>query len=289
MRRTVAALLALSLVSCGKPIVKNPAFSTVNTLAVVSIYTNHVIYDIEEGKSNANLMTKLNKALGGGQTLADEHVQLATASMAVYVEEMARLGSWQVQTPASILENETYKSFVTETSEGGALYRAAMANYVTPPGMATVPFTSVVGEPGKTTYVDGKNPVEDVQKRLAQLASDLGVDGVAVIDVDIGYKRTALSGMSGSGLLSGVRGKAKPSVSSAMVIITKDGAIALQTPHISRGGGKRYEASSAPMLLKGKVDLTGDKGAKSIEQISVAVRLAAVGLVDRIKEELAGG
>ena len=43
------------------------------------------------------------------------------------------------------------------------------------------------------------------------------------------------------------------------------------------------------MLLKGKVDLTGDKGAKSIEIIAAAVSLAAEGIVNQIKEELAGG
>lgn len=289
MKRIVVALVALTIVSCGKPIVKNPAFSTVKTLAVVSLYTNHDIYDVKEASSNANLMTKLNKALGGGQTLADEHVQLATLSLSVYHEELTRLDSWQVVGIPEVIETEVYKSFVAETSEGGALYRAATANNVTPPGMALVPFTAVVGEPGKTVMVDGKNPVDEVQARMAQLATDLGVDGVAVVDVDIAYKRGALSGMSGTGLLSGIRGKATPSVSSAMVIVTRDGNVALQTPHISRGRGKRYESSSTPMLLKGKVDLTGDKGAKSIEEIGVAVQLAAIGLVTRIKEELAGG
>ncbi len=289
MQRTAALVAALALVSCGKPMVRNPAFSTVKTLAIVSIYTNHDIYDVEEGKSNADLLTKLNKAMGGGQTLADEHVQLATASMIAYSEELTKLEGWQVLALATVMEMEAYKSFVVETSEGGALFRAATANHVTPPGMALVPFTAVVGEPGKTVMVDGKNPVDEVQARLATLAADLGVDGVAVIDVDIAYKRGALSGMSGSGLLSGVRGKATPSVSSAMVVVTKDSGIALLTPHITRGGGKRYESSSTPMLLKGKVDLTGDKGAESIEEISVAVRLAAMGLVERIKEELVGG
>jgi len=289
MERITALVLAASLVACGKPIVKNPAFSTVKTLAIVSIYTNHDIYNVKEAQSSADLMTKLQKALGGEQGLEDEHVQLATAALATYAEEISRPGIWQVITPATVIENEAYKSFIAETSEGGALYRAATANYVTPPGMALVPFTAVVGEKGKKVLVDGKDPTVEVQQRLAALCTALGVDGVAVIDVDVAYKTGPFSGVQGGGLLSGIRGKADPSVSSAMVIVTKDGSIALQTAHIQRGAGKRYDSSSAPMLLKGKVDLTGEKGAESIERIGVAIQLSAVGLVEQVQQELAGG
>jgi hypothetical protein len=283
----IACVLALSIFGCAKPILRKPAVFSVKKLAVVSIYTNHDIYNVKEASSDASLLTKLKKAVGGEAGLEDEHVQLATYAMMTYIQELGALGNWEVMDSATLIENEGYKAFVTETVSGGALARFATANFVTPPGIGLVPFNAVAGEPNVKHL--GDDPTADVKKRLTALCGEIGVDGVAVINVDVAYEKTALSGMSGTGLLSGIRGKAKPSVAAAMIVITRDGSIAVQTPHVPRGGGKRAVSDSCPMLLKGKVDLTGDKGAKSIEVINSAFKLNANALRTAIAEEMAEG
>jgi hypothetical protein len=189
---------------------------------------------------------------------------------------------------ATLLDDPVYAEFLAETTAGGALYEFATANHVTPPGMALVPFDSVVGQKGRKVLVNGEDPTEAVRSRLAQLAQDLDVDAVAVVDVDVAYKTGSMV-ISGTGLFAGIRAKARPSISSAAVIVTRDGEVALQTPHIQRGKGDRYEASGTPMLRQGRVDLTGDKGAESIIAISEAVQIAAGGLVEQIENELSEG
>lgn len=287
MRKIVACIIALSILGCAKPILRHPAFSTVKKLAVVSIYTNHDIYNVKEGESSASLLDGLKKAIHGEAGLEDAHVQLTTAALATYTTELGKLAHWDVVDSSVLIADETYMAFVSETMAGGALARFASANYVTPPGMALVPFEAVAGKANTKTF--GDDPTADVKARLAKLAADLGVDGVAVIDVDCAYETGAFSGMSGTGLLSGIRGKATPSVSSAMIVVTRDGSIAVQTAHVQRGGGKRHSAGKAPMLLKGKVDLTGEKGAESIKVYDSAFLLNADALRTTIQEELAGG
>ncbi|MBW2260656.1 MAG: hypothetical protein JRG91_01685 [Deltaproteobacteria bacterium] len=287
MKRIVACIIALSILGCAKPILRKPAIFSVKKLAVVSIYTNHDIYNVKEGESKASLLDGLKKAIHGEAGLEDAHVQVATSALITYSKELGKLSNWDVVDSSVLIADETYMAFVSETMAGGALARFATANYVTPPGMALVPFEAIAGKANTKTF--GDDPTAEVKARLAQLCNDLGVDGVAVIDVDVAYETGAFSGMSGTGLLSGIRGKATPSVSSAMMVITRDGNIAVQTKHVTRGGGKRHSAGKAPMLLKGKVDLTGEKGAASIKVIDSAFLLNADALKIAIQTEMAEG
>ena len=287
MKKVIACMIALSILGCARPILRHPAFSTVKKLAIVSIYTNHDIYNVKEAESNPGLLAGLKKAIHGEAGLEDANVQLTTAALATYSKELGKLSNWDVVDSSVLIADETYMAFVSETMAGGALAAFATAGFVTPPGMALVPFESIAGKANTKTY--GDDPTAAVKARLAQLAADLGVDGVAVIDVDCAYEKGAFSGMSGTGLLSGIRGKATPSVSSAMMVITRDGSIAVQTKHVQHGGGKRHSAGKAPMLLKSKVDLTGEKGAESIMVFDSAFLLNADALKIAIQEELAGG
>jgi len=91
--------------------------------------------------------------------------------------------------------------------------------------------------------------------------------------------------MRGTGLFSGVHGRAKPSVASSLVAVMQDGKIALQTRNVA--SQDRYESENAPMLLKGRVDLKGDSGQESIVQFNAAVRMSAEAMKRAIMKELA--
>lgn len=287
MKRILAAILFAQFAGCAAPIVKKPTVFEVKKLAIVSIYSNSDIYDVKSGEAKGTGLAALKKLKGvveGEKQLSDESVQLSTHALQQFADNM-QTSQWQIVKPSTIIQSKAYKNFVTEMNSGGILQRAALADWSTPPGMTLVPFTSIAGKANTRSF--GDDPTAKIKARLAQLSKELNVDGVAVIEVDLAYKSGMLSGMSGTGLFSGVRGKATPSVSSAMIVVTSKGEIAAQTPHIVKGGGSRSEAKdTAPMLLKGTVDLSGEDGQKSIQSYSETIKDNATQLKEAINKEL---
>jgi len=285
MRRVLMLCVLAGLVGCAAPIVKKPQALTVKTLAIVSVYTNETIFDVEEKTGQTDVLKALKKVVSGEQGLKDENVQIATAALQTFSEELNGLGQWVVVPPAKVFEHPAYQAFARKTSEGGALRRLADTAWAAPPGVPVVQREYLTGVPGQIQI--GRDDTKEPRETLGALCRELGVDAVAVVEVSLAYKTGWLSGMRGTGLFSGVHGRAKPSVASSLVAVMQDGRIALQTEDVTRQD--RYVSENAPMLLKGRVDLKGDSGQESIVQFNAAVKASAAAMKQAIAKELAKG
>ena len=265
-------------------IVKKPAVNDLKRIAIVSVYMNSDIYDLKSGSAKATDQNILKRIVDSSHTPSDENLRLAMYALKVFAEDLST-AQWQVVDPKIILQSTSYKSFVHDTQSTKFLKSLVTTNVATPPDMAYVPFEAVAGK-ANTIYLGNNDPTTNTKQRLAKLARDLGVDGVAVIQLDLAYKTGLLSSMSGTGLFSDIRGPATPSVAAAVVIVNKNGEIAIQTAHIS-DGGKRLEAKdTVPMLHHGIVSFQGKPGQATMDMYNKLIRQYAITLKQAIEKEL---
>jgi hypothetical protein len=225
------------------------------------------------------------------QIETDARLQIATYGLKVFCENLDAVEPWVVVPPAEVIESAPYKNFFA-MDQGSALKnmigevgkKLVMTEWVVPPGVERIPF-EMVAATGSKQVVNGKEVHEEARARVAQLCRDLNADAVAIVQLDLAYKTGMLSGMSGTGVFSGVLGRATPSVSAAMVMINKDGKIVAQTSPVVRGGGDRFESDdAAPMLKKGEVFLEDKKG-KAVHAFDMASEKSAVALKAEIEKE----
>jgi hypothetical protein len=278
MKRIIllVSLLSLFIIGCGT-IVKKPDIFSVKKLAIISVYANNSIYNVKTQSGQSGVDLKALKSLVGKEDdiETDEITQIATAGLEAYVNTLKGLNQWVVADPKSILNHQAYKAFPG--------YRSL--EYTPAYNMKLISFGDVA-DSGNKRWVNGKEVHEEARKSVADLCKALNVDGVAIIQFDLAYKPVFLSGMKGTGLFSGVKAPAEPSVSSAMIIITKNGTIAAQSDAIQRGGGSRSDGERVTMLHQGRVTLKAGDG-EAVREYVKMVKMSAEDLKTKIQKELA--
>ncbi len=291
-RSLLASLLALSLgVGCSH-VLYRPEADSVKTVAVVSLYMNREIYDVEHptaadaktlgGLIKAAATTAVRDRFGDPEAKAVQPI--VTYGVKAFSEQLSSVGRWQFIPPTDVVAHAGYKAFYEGGVKGnlgkllGLMNEAAMAEYVAPEGMIVIPVSRVVDQGSVGFYGDARDPKEEMRQQLAKLAQDLGVDAVAVVQLDVAYKR-------GWFIVNGMR-RAAGNVAAAAVIITKEGKIALQTDFGGRGGGKRFEGDTLRMVSDedGKV---GFENPEVVESFNSAVSQAAKHLQQQVIEEFA--
>lgn len=276
-------MVAFVMVGCASPMVKKPAANGVKKIALVSVYSNIEVYDVKTGNKKGAALAMLKQVVKGSNDISDEHVQIATHALKSFSEHLDT-SQWKIVKPATIIKSPAYKSFRKEMKQDGWLSRLATASVATPPGMVYIPFESVAGEKNKVQL--GQDPTQKAKDRLAKLAKELNVDAVAVAYVDLAYKRGMFS-FSGTGLLSSIRGSATPSVSSAVVAVNRKGEIAIQTPHLVKGGGTRTEAEDkVPLISDGGATFSGEKGQEAIAGFAKTMDKSVETLRKQMNKEL---
>ncbi|MFH1283023.1 MAG: hypothetical protein ABII27_05105 [bacterium] len=293
MRKILCIVLAVVLSSCSS-ILRKPEVFSVKKIAIVSIYANSDLHDMKAPKNPKTTLNVL-KALMGKESdkslEGSELVQIVTYGLKAYGEQLNSVQNWTVLPPLEVIKSEKYKKLMSQDDQSfmGEILKvfknAEAEKWVTPVGMPRIPADNLTYGKGKKVVIKGrKDPVKDLIEKLAELCKELQVDAVAVIGLDLAYKKGMLSSMSGTGLLSGVRGKATPAVASEIIIVSKNAKIAVETKLISQG--VEYSTSnSAPMMLKGKPDLK-DSAGKSLEAYYKAVLKSAELIKGNIEKEL---
>ncbi|MEW6517672.1 MAG: hypothetical protein AB1439_12300 [candidate division FCPU426 bacterium] len=289
----VSLFLALGLTGCGGTFIKKPAVLDVKKLAIVSVYANTDIHDVEakESGTKVNLLKALVAATAPEKDIeTDEQVQLVTMGLKSFGEALSGVEPWSLVPPDQVIRNKKFQALTKPGSSAmgdflSALRKAATASWVTPPGMPYIPASSVTHGNKSVTIMGQKDPVVEGQEKLAALCKDLNVDAVAVIGLDLAYKKGWLSGMSGTGIFSGVLGQATPVVACEMVVVTRNGQIAVETPLFSQGGGKHEEGPGAPMLKKGRPYLKDSKQ-EAVNAYAKAITKSAAVLRDVLVKEL---
>lgn len=202
----------------------------VGKIAIVSLYANAEPRPLDEGAgglaATAGFLKKKMKQKDGDATGGVlPGAALMDAALASWAAELGKIKGWSVADPASVIAAPAFKAFVDEyrAAVGPKAVEMMAAHRAVPAGMTPYLFVGKKDEAAKA-------------ERLKALCEALGVDGVAVIELDLGY-RTKVS--------AGVAGAARPSVGSSLRVVTKGGAWAVrQLPaaaHVGRGPGGRGE------------------------------------------------
>ena len=285
MYRVLFFTLLLFISGCASNMVKHPAADKINKVAIISIYSNLNIYDINKKDKSESIITLAKMASGEGK-INKGNIALTSKALGHYSSALNN-SKWKVMPNSELLTHPAYLAFIKETKGDGVmgfLKKASSASWAVPTGMVYIPYDVITNKSTKRRLGDDSH--EKAKSRLAQLSKDLDVDGVAVIHMDLAYK-TPMMSIAISGILTNKRNKAKPRVSSEIVIVNSDGKIALETPAVKRGKGKRYESKdNAPMLLGNYVDLSGKDGEQAIEAFSEAIKKHAKSVKSEIKKGL---
>jgi hypothetical protein len=137
--------------------------------------------------------------------------------------------------------------------------------------MIHIPVEKVAGNVKAITLT--KEP--DMRKMLADLCKDLDVDAVAILEFDMAFKKL-LSGLDFIGGLPAI-----PSISSTLVLVNRDGEVAINSGSITRGKGKRFEGKSVGMLEQSHVRLNN----KSIDSYRLAIDKSADSIKQRMEKD----
>lgn len=245
------ALVPFALTSCAS-IVRHPEVDHVKKLAIVSVYTNQDIPKVGGGGSNSGGLAFLKKAVEGkdadtGDT--SNRVRLAKYALDKYTALLSQVPGWQVIPAERVLASNDYQALGkidakktggnrTLASIGEFAQKIDQAKFNTPPKMWAI-------------RLDGTNNNRaELEQGLAQLCRKLGVDAVAVVNLDLAYEAGFFS-VAGTGA-------SHASVASSVKILNKDGKYAVVFPDLQPAAGKRYDSNTGITMIGGRISMSGD-------------------------------
>jgi hypothetical protein len=271
----LAAVVGVIMFTGCTKILLRPAIDNVKTVAVVSVYMNRDFYNIKAPKadeSKAALKTlgrALMKETGVlnkiDTTFNAQFLQIVSYAVKKYSETLEGLGPFHVEPMENVLRNSSYQNFISEAAKDqpfpalasiGAAIKSA--DWYTPPNMIHIPADMVVEDAGKHTTYFGKtkDPRAEFRKELANLCKSLNVDALAIVQLDMAYKKAFISINLGEG------SAAAPRVASSVFVVNKDGEVAVNTGLFGKGEGEYVEGDNAPMIRGDMVHLN-DKSVSS--------------------------
>lgn len=248
----LAILAATLLAACSSSMVKSPAADNIKTIAVVGMSINRDIY-ITNLKGKSKSFTKNQKGwkklLIDSAYDKDQRVAISTHALAAYSDALNSIPNWSVVPQDEVMNNAAFQEYygiglgtkVGKTLTG--LIKGKTLNfYITPEGMVSQSYAKT-------------NKNKKRAKKLGELATNLGVDAVAVIELDVAYE-LGFWGRKFSFNLARNR-KGTPSISYGAVIINSAGEYAVVTPEPIRGDSdERHTASDSAMIIDGAAMLT---------------------------------
>lgn len=266
---------AFILTGCGS-ILLRPAIDKVKTVALISVYMNRDFYDIKAPKADESkdAMKTLGRAImkeAGAldkidHTFDAKFLQVVSYAVKAYSDALDGLGPFRLAPMDKVLQNPSYQDFVGQAAKdqpfGGALVKIGAAiksaDWYTAPSMIHIPADAIVegGDTHTTYYGNTKDPKAEFRGELAKLCTSLGVDAVAIVQLDMAYKKPFIGISLGEGY------PAAPRVASTLIVVNKDGEVAVNTGLYGRGEGEYSEGDNAPMLRGGSVILN-DKSTSS--------------------------
>jgi hypothetical protein len=259
---------------CSK-ILYRPAIDNVKSVALISVYMNRDFYNIKAPKASESkqALKTLARAVmkeTGVQDKLDEkfnaqYLDMVSYAVKKYSEVIDGNGPLRLEPMDKILSNPSYQNFIAEANKDqpfaalatiGAAIKSA--DWYTAPNMIHVPADVFVEKAGThVTYLGNtKDPKAEFRSQLAQLCNDLGVDAVAIVQLDMAYKFPWFS------ITIGDTRYASPLVSSTLIIVNKNGDVAVNTGLNDRGQGE-YSKGKNVGLLRSKQLFLNDKSVSS--------------------------
>jgi hypothetical protein len=209
---------AMVVAACASPMyVHKDAFDQTKRIAVVSVQSNRTLVPIGSGGGGLTALASIGSKLFGKKSEQKQGSGPDEGWMGQLVsyghDSFARS-----QTGAYVRFANDYKG-----SSGESLLRVAAPHM--PSGAIDV-------------------RQESVRKNLVQLCKDLGVDGVAVVELDLGYETSTGVGSIGGG----ATGTAQASVKATLGVLGANGEWILD-PHSARSQVRQKSSSTVPMVL----------------------------------------
>lgn len=194
-------------------IVRKPEVDIVKKVALLSVYGNAVLSDVDTGSSGYGSMKKLmdGKADPAEQKIFDR-------AHDIYLPEIGKIGKWEVQARKDTTSNADVKAFFDEVQNETKASAGVFANMMGVQTMASSDTAPVVVSPNVWNS-DKKLP------KIAQICDKLHVDAIAIIELNLAYE-TSFGFMMKS---IGSTGQARAAVSSQLRIITREGKYAVVT------------------------------------------------------------
>ncbi len=232
-------LMGLLLGGCVS-IVKQPEITQVKRVAIVSLYAEERVPESKGRGIVKNWNPKVQ-------------LQVAEDALNTFQREFSKLG-WKVVPATSTLNSLAYqKTFATpeavEETAGTTMVSFLLENYqsryFTPAGMLPIPLEA--SQNNVQLFGDSQKP--DQQVMLGQMAKQLGVDAVVLVQLDYCYAGGTFS-MFGSG-------EAVMTAGSSIKAVNQAGDLVVNMPTLARCGGERGESTSSFVMLNGDLVLGG--------------------------------
>ena len=279
---------ALLISGCGSILIR-PAVDNVKTVALVSVSMNRDFYDVKAPRTTSvslESLKPLGHAVSKGteipgeinEQFAKEYEAMITHGAQVYSERLEGVGNWKWMPVADVLSSNAYKEFADSFAgkHSNRLIQAAAtikeSEWYTARDMVRIPVESVA-QSGKVIRVGGTTgPLADMHLTLGKLCKDLNVDAVAILVFDMAYKKPLIS-------VSFIdNAPAIPSINATLVLVNKDGEIAVNSGPITKGQGKRFEGDKVGMLRQDYVQLDD----KSVSSYDMAIDKSAEDMKQRL-------
>lgn len=290
VQRFVVGLMALVTLTSCVTISQKPEVFKVKTVAVISVYVNTVVKDVESSKMESPSITLLQLVTNDPDR--DRFQLLAESAQKSAEEALAKVSRWTVVPSGQWADKPPYLAMKADAESArtrgqspetglGLSNREDLNHLVAAPNLALVPLSAIptggisitIGANGKTVTQD------DVKHYWAKLAADLGVDAVAVVAIDLAYKKNVFSGIRIPLVLT----SADASVDAGIVAITKDGTLVLNSQGFT---GQRQAGEAAPMLMGGEVFTLGDDKKEAIHAFDQAMDLKLQQIAQTLIQEL---
>ena len=231
-------LTGLMLGGCATSIVKQPEIAQVKRVAIVSLYADERVPEVK----GRGIVKNWNDQV---------RLQVAEDALNTFERELYKLG-WKVVPPTNVLQSQAYqKTFaIPEVPEEAAdstgvklasfLLENYRSRYFTPAGMWPIPLESK----GNSVQLFGSTPQKpNKQIMLGQMAKQLGVDAVILVQLDYCYEGGTFS-LLGSG-------EAVVTAGSSIKAVNRAGDLVVDMPTVARCGGERGESNTSAAMFKG--------------------------------------
>ncbi len=286
-------LLALTLPGCAS-IVMRPAVDDVRTVALVSVYMNREFYNTRSplsGEGQAAVASLVEAASRAAfEKLLDreaesdaidvydpERTRIVSFAVQRYRDQLDALRGWRVLPAERVVRTGYYRRLVRPEAGTGMAARLVSAylnhrdsiEWVTPPGYHRIPIESVI---------DGDRVIEEGARAMSELARELEVDAVAILELDMAYRFNRFAKITFFGTTLAV-----PTVSHSLVVVNRRGQVAVNTGPVVRGGGERYEGDTVGMVKHEDLVLK-HKNDKAVHSYNLAISDAA----EALREQLEG-
>lgn len=265
------AVLMSSLVAtgCATNMVMKPEVDNVKTVAVISVYSNATVKNIDgpSAMDKVGGMASLAGLSGNGANNHDSSIaktldfggtRLVEHGIADLEMKLEKVKGWKVRSHKEFISSDAFSKFVENMNdltkkERGLMGKMSGPQETTVPGMPRIPSSK--------EFIDKRTAI------FAKLARDLNVDAVAVSSLHLGYKLT--NGIAGNGTAAAV-------VGSNLEIYNKQGQTAV------KGALQNIKSSDTVPMVAGNI-MFNDTSEKVFKQ---AISSANNVYLEKINAEL---